>query len=368
MKNTRYLSATLIVVLLLSLCGCSSVQEPAAPIQPNDTATAESAAPSSCPNTEGTLYLYKDRAYYEPKADQHRICVASMDQKETCILQDGHLLGLYGSLLLAHDDEKYLMMDLEKGSDWKPLQNRTANEGGFGVLGKETFFYFGFVLDENQSESSFVDVVDLQTMDSKRVWIDRRPLWATVENDVLYYAYIPADSSALLLCQADLNKPKESVLYRSETVYNHFHKTANRILFYDNLKQPTVYNIETHTASALPFDNRFTFHVADELLFAWSSYVDGLQVYNLNEETLRPAETSKIHIFENGYGYPLPPLKKGDLEIHIGEKTFVANFNEIAQGGRSVKQIANEYLYAFLLEEKLVLYDWNTKKHTTVTF
>ncbi|MBQ7935033.1 MAG: hypothetical protein IJ333_01610 [Clostridia bacterium] len=137
------------------------------------------------------LALYKDQILFQNPTlgDGLYLAYAGKDTTPQCILEKGSPIGGYGSVLYACDYSKkcYVAMDLAKGNEWISLQPWDQNVG-YAVSDGKNLYYFGMSSDEDgRCYDFFVDVVELDTLQSKRVFINEELGSLVIDEEILYY-------------------------------------------------------------------------------------------------------------------------------------------------------------------------------------
>ncbi len=361
MKKISLLCIFLCFCLLLS--GCSEQAAISKQEFSIDTDTTD-----QCSIKQISLHLYQNQVFYTRDENPSKIYAFSAE-KETprLLLEHGHLLGIYGSTLLAHNDTAYQVMSLEKDSEWKKIPFEGNAFPHFLGAGENHLLFGGKSSEKDAPSNAFyLDIIDRNSLSAKRIELAQEPIWAALKENTLYYTY--SASNVFRFCMRDLEQNSEKIIFEESRVYNYVHSTDRKILFYDRSVQPLVYDMETGHYERLAIDAMQSYHVAGDLLFGWGAYSENTYVYNLTTGEYQTTKdfgiSSELGLIENGY---VSYQEANKSEFHFDDQTYLIDFSEI-HIGRAIDQKINDQIYAAISEDQLTLYDRDSEKFTQYSF
>ena len=315
-----------------------------------------------CSTKQTALFLYKNQVFFTNEGAEIYTFSADKEAPQP-LLEHGHLLGVYGSALLAHDDASYQIMSLEKNSGWKKLSFEGNAFPQFLGAGEDHLLFGG-----KSSDAFYLDVIDSETLSAKRIELAQEPFWAGLNGNTLYYTYYHSASKVFRFCARDLEQNAEKIIFEESSVYNYVHSTERRILFYDRSVQPLVYDIEKGSYEKLAINAMQTYHVAGDLLFGWGADSETTYVCNLETGEYQTAKdfgiSSALGLIENGY---VTYTDDNKSEFHFNGQTYLIDLSKI-DPDRTVDQKINEQIYAAVSENRLTVYHHKTKKFTQYSF
>lgn len=195
----------------------------------------------------GGLFLYENRSFFQCGYKESDVYEFSLESGEAeCILDGGGLIGLCDSILLAHDDNRCLMLDLEKGGEWIPLQDWQVGQYGTVAFNEDTIYYFAHIFDGRSIVDTFVDVIDRESGATQRKNMDIEIRSALLDGDTLYYL------SGDRFYQADITNSQETLIgyvSRNSVLY----QGKECVLIHDPETEIQLYHKQTGTISVQDF-------------------------------------------------------------------------------------------------------------------
>ncbi|MBQ7035088.1 MAG: hypothetical protein IJN34_05075 [Clostridia bacterium] len=372
----KWIALLLISSLLFSSCSKQKKANYDNPTSLSDSIAQEgiSAGKDAGRTLKTQVEIYKDRVYFQFNDTEKLYYMSANEGKNAvCILEKGKMLGLYGSILYAHNDTHYLAKNLDTGADWVVLQPRTQQYYGLPVFGGEKLYFFGHIANE---DTQFVDVIHIPTMQSKRVFIDMEINSAFLEENMLYYSRMGTKSDRAInyFCQADLTQKEEKILCEIP-INSKLHKAGERVLIYGHSGNPLIYDTTTkklkEATTFMHGANQISL-IGDVAVGTCQYEIGRLWIYDIasGEEQTKEAiglKEERYSLLENGVVNHQSPWNSSEnqLQFFIEGKTYHADLSNYEGSKRLTAIKGNEYCGVVMAEEQIFIIDWATERIST---